>query len=258
MAFYETATSSTLSSVLDRESFRYHIYTTGNEDIGDLLIEIAFGDNGGYVIFEQLHIKTGGWWGQIDIHGSYYESYSEDHELQRIDGKVFEDDTVWRTVMRRVDDQLWGVTSVINGLSQQEREQLLGNTLGLTDQFTPGDDEPASLGKLLLADRDKPIKESRFNSEDFVASIDNLPMYWLQQGQQLPKKIRLLDSENLRITEYRVQSNGNHYHFDADGIYPMDLWFAVSKHGIPHFTRLETEDDIGHFVIKIRTLDAEY
>lgn len=256
---FSTAVSSAENSNYLIEKFIYDIIAE-DQKVGVTSLTIEQQSDGSYIRFEKTHVEVSWLFGDINFRSNYYEKFDRNNNLVSIEGKVYDGKSAWWTQAKLVDNQVWAFMSEVKNLNQQEEEQLLGMVASLASGLVSGVGEMISVTQMLFGDRQKPNNSVRINVNEFVTTFDNLPSYWLSQEQKLPTTIRLLDTEELVVIEYEIStlensqynSGASSYRLKTRGDEPVQVWFALSGKGIPHFTRIEGEDETGPFVIEFK------
>ncbi len=238
--------------------FMYDIFVEG-EDIGDARIQFVQQGDGTYIIAEQSHILTSIWWGEVDLRRDYVEKYSKQAQLLNADGKTYDGDTVYWSQVHATDHEYWVTSSEIKTISSQEEEAFMGIAVGLASEYIPNVSEVLAISQLLFSNDAQQTKSYRFANNDFDTSFNHLPFFWRDNRYSLPTTIRLLDSDDLSITDYVVtglatekKSSQYHVNLQPDTGEPITLWLAISKAGVPHFTEIVAEDENGPLLMKLK------
>lgn len=85
--------SPALAQEPDFLSLRYDTLSEG-KDVGDVIFNLSQTEDG-YLIVEHNHIKTSGWWGEIDITTVMFEEFQHGVGLIKSDSKTLDDDTAY-------------------------------------------------------------------------------------------------------------------------------------------------------------------
>ncbi len=231
--------------------FLYDMFAEGG-DIGDARIQFVQQSNGTYIIAEQSHILTSGWWGKLDVRTDYVEEYSKQGQLLNADGKAYDGDTIFWSQVHEVDNEYWVSLSEVKTISKKEEDAFIGIAVGLASEYIPNVSEVLAIPQLLFSNDAQQSKSYRFAINDFDTSFNHLPFFWANNGQTLPDSIWLFNSEDLSITQYTVVRIADHFRLQPEQGKPIDIWLSSNIAGTPHFTKVIGEGEDGQFHMTLK------
>jgi len=244
-------------------TLKYTIKSEG-EKIGVVTHRLFQNDNG-HSFAEYSHINASGWWGKIDISSSLLEEFDGVNEFNSADSKTLDGHTSYWSKIKQNKNGLWGSYAEIKDTTDQESEGLTDLSAAITDARELNLGEMLSISRDIFKNRTIQPEGVQFTRQDFDTTDTNLPFFIQSFGSKpLPHKLRLLDTDNLKISEtnivdlgYEIISIGNkktrsrHLKLSGSKYKPSHIWIKDTDTDLPYMVRFVGEDEDGPFEIKL-------
>ena len=253
----------------------YDVLSEG-EDVGDVTLKLSQKEEG-YVAVEYSQIKTRGWWWSVDITTILSEEFREDTGLIKADSKTLYEGTTYWTRMNVHEDTLLGELTEISNMSDSENKQFSRLSFAVTGKVSPNTKEVTSLSEAMFSDRNTPPTYNvKFPQGSFDTTFTDLPFFIQKNiGKPLPKKLNILDTENLGIIQVNVNNQGlntmtigkekiqvRHLILSESQLLsklvndaqfkPSHLWIKEDVTSLPYVVRHIGEDEDGEFEIILK------
>jgi len=252
-------------SVAEAESLtlKYTLMSEG-EKIGAVTHRL-FQNESGHSFAEYSHIKVSGWWGKIDISSSSLEEFDGVNEFISADSKTLDGHTSYWSKIDKNKNGLWGSFAEIKDTTDQESKALTDLGAAITDFGKSNFGEILSISRDIFKNRAIHPEGSQFTQQNFDTTDTNLPFFIQSFGSKpLPHKLRLLDTDNLTISEtdiadlgYEVISIGDkqlrsrHLKLTSSKYKPSHIWIKDTATDLPYMVRFVGEDEDGPFEITL-------
>ncbi len=244
----------------------YDIFSSG-KDVGDVTVKLSENSDG-YTIIEHSHLKVSSWWsGDFEITSIQSETFQQGIGLIKSDSKtVYEREAYWSKINAH-GDQLLAEFTVIDKMTTQEAKQFSHLSFALSRKVSDNSKEAISLSETLFSNRNKPAHKEEFSWGSFDTTFNNLPLFIQKNGTQpLPKKLNILDTEELEISTTSLHDLGvetiqvgkqkikaRHLTLSDNKSKPLHLWIKEDVASLPYFVRYTGEDEDGPFDIILKT-----
>ena len=259
----------TISPVSADESsslaLKYTILSEG-KNIGELTQRL-FQDENGHSFAEHSHIKVSGWWRGIDITSSLIESFNGVNGFSSVDSKTLDGTTAYWTKIERNKKGLRGLFSEIKKTTVWENKALANMGIAITSTLVSNFGEIQSLSGAVFTNRSDQSQGTQFIRNDFDTTEINLPFFINSFGSKpLPDKLRLLDTENLKINSVKLTDLGNeeitisektfqsrHLTLAGSRFKPSHIWINNEDISLPYLIRFVGEDEDGPVEIRLNS-----
>lgn len=246
---------------IDSLELKYTIMSEG-EHIG-ILTHNLFLEENGHSFAEYSHIKVSGWWGKIDITGNLIEEFHGINALVSSDSKTLDGNTAYWSKIERNKEGFWGSFAKIKKTTDIENKALADLGLAITEAPEQGFGEIRSISASIFVNKVVHSEGEQFTREDFDTTDTNLA-FFIQSfgGKPLPRKLRLLDTDNLKITESEMTDLGyeeisigdkkirsRHLKLSNPKYKPSHIWIKDAATNLPFMVRFVGEDEDGPFEI---------
>ena len=250
----------------DSRLLEYDVLLEG-EDAGDITLKLAQTEEG-YLIVEHNQIKVPGWWGDINITTILSEEFQHGSGFINSDSKTVADGTFYWTRISRRDDGYLGAYTEISKIDQHEARQFsqLSSALTGRDQFKA--EEIIARSRAIFSVRADSAHTHRvkFTQNSFSTTLYDLP-FFIQRydGKALPKKINILDAQDMEIHQVSISDLGvedlivgkkklqvRHLVISGGKYKPSHLWLKEGGNLFPYTIRHVGEDEDGMFEIVLK------
>ena len=224
-----------------------------------------FQNESGHSFAEYSHIKVSGWWGKIDISSSLLEEFDGVNGFILADSKTLDGNTSYWSKIDKNKNGLWGSYAEIKDTTDQESEGLTDLGAAITDAREPILGEILSISRDIFKNRTIQPKGVQFTRQDFDTTDTNLPFFIQSFGSKpLPNKLRLLDTDNLKISETGIadlgyetisigdrQLRSRHLKLSGSKYKPSHIWIKDTATDLPYMVRFVGEDEDGPIEITL-------
>ncbi len=266
--FYVTMVTLFFNPVTADESdfvvLNYEILSEG-KDVGDMTLKL-FQQKSGHVIVSHTHIKASGWWWSINITTILSEQFQHKAGLIKADGKTLDENTAYWTKINAYDDEYRADFMEINKTTTQENEQFSGLSFAVAGRVSSNTEEILSLSEALFTDRKGQIHGVTFPKNSFDTTFNDLAFFIQKNaGKPLPKKLNILDTENLEIIQMSISDLGletmligvekiqvRHLTLSDEKFPSSHIWIKEDLSSLPYFVRHTGEDEDGKFEIILK------
>lgn len=237
------------------------------EDVGDMTFKFSQGESG-YVIVEHSNIKASSWWWSIDVTTIASEEYRYDAGLVKVDSKTVDKDDgiAYWVKIKSHEDGFWGDFTVIERITAGESKQFSGLTFAVAGRTSNNIEEILSLSSKIFADRKEKAEGAKFPKNSFDTTFNHLPFFIQKNaGKPLPKKINILDTDNLEVSPVEINDLGEktilvgtskikvrHLTLSDGEFDPSHLWIKVDDTSLPYLVRHVGVDEDGAFELKLK------
>ena len=260
------AHSIAIVSAAEAESLtlKYTLMSEG-EKIGAVTHRL-FQNESGHSFAECSHIKVSGWWGKIDISSSSLEKFDGVNGLISADSKTLDGNTSYWSKIDKNKNGLWGSYAEIKDTTDQESEGLTDLGAAITGAPEPNLGEILSISRDVFKNRAIQPEGVQFTQQDFDTTDTNLPFFIQSFGSNpLPHKLRLLDTDNLHISEADItdlgyetisigdkQIRSRHLKLSGSKYKPSHIWIKYTAADLPYMVRFVGEDEDGPIEITLK------
>ncbi len=244
-------------------TLKYTLMSEG-EKIGAVTHRL-FPKENGHRFAEYSHIKVSGWWGKIDISSSSIEEFDGVNGFISADSKTLDGDTSYWSKIDKNKNGLWGSYAEIKDTTDRESMILTDLGTAITDARELNLGEILSISRDVFKNRTIQPEGMQFTRQDFDTTDTNLPFFIQSFGSKpLPHKLRLLDTDNLKISEtdivdlgYEIISIGHkkirshHLKLSGSKYKPSNIWIKDTAADLPYMVRFVGEDEDGPIEITL-------
>lgn len=258
--------SSALAQAPDFLSLRYDTLSEG-KDVGDITLKLSQTEKG-YLIVEHNHIKTSGWWGDIDITTVMFEAFRHGIGLIKADSKTVDGVTAYWSKINRHENYFLGEFTEFPKISSREIQQFFELSSVAKKKGVSTATEVFSLSKAIFSTcGDSTCTHSvKFAQGSFVTTLNDFPFFIQRNADKpLPRKIRILDSENLEIIHADISDRGvenvsigtkeiqvRYLILSGSEFKPSHLWIRTDPASLPYIVRHTGESEDGKFEIILK------
>lgn len=252
-------------------TLNYHILSEGVH-VGEVIFKL-FRTKKGYVIVEYSHIKTAGWWGDIDLVIVLSEAFQYELGLILTDSKTWDNDTMYWSRIEAHENSFLGKLTEVSKMNVREKQRFFQLSSIITKQGWIDREEVALLSNSIFSARNDLVfsRSVPFVQDSFDTSIRGLP-FWIQKytGKALPQKIRILDIESFDVIHVDIKDLGlktimvglkeievRHLILSGEELKPLHLWIKIELASLPYIVRYTGEDEEGRFEIILTSLENE-
>ncbi len=258
---------SALAQEPDFLSLRYDILSQ-EKDVGDVILKLSRTENG-YLFIEHNHIKTSGWWGEIDITTVMFEKIEHGVGLIESDSKTLDDDSIYWSRVKRHENGFLGEFMEIPKIDNHRSQQFfkLSSTVKNEDLSKLREIVEYSESMFLTRNNSAPVHGVKFAQSSFVTTFNDLPFFIQRNaGRPLAKEIKILDTENLKIIQIHIEDQGlvdvsigtekiqaRHLVLSGGQFGPSHLWISTDPTSLPYVVRHTGKDEEGKFEIVLKS-----
>jgi hypothetical protein len=244
-------------------TLKYTLMSEG-EKIGAVTHRLFQNENG-HSFAEYTHIKVSGWWGKIDISSSLLEEFDGVNGFISADSKTLDGNTSYWSKIGKNKNGLWGSYAEIKDTTDQESEELTNLGAAISNSREPIFGKILSISRDVFKNRSIQPEGMQFTRQDFDTTDTNLPFFIQSFGRKsLPHKLRLLDTDNLTISETDIadlgfevisigdkQLRSRHLKLSGSKYKPSHIWIKDTATDLPYMVRFVGEDEDGPIEITL-------
>lgn len=229
------------------------------KQLGTISASYTTEKSGKYSLKRTSHINVPGLLKDEKLESTVTETYSPQGKLLKSSYKVRYKNKIYWTKLELHGKEFLAFQSEITNDSQKEDEQLVEFTKGVVADMVPGAGEVMLINDIL--DENQPSND-RFTSDSFDTSFSNLPFLWKKSNYELPKKLRLLDTEDMGIFPVDVVFQGietvslknkkitaSHFKLLSKDSKPTEIWLALDEAKKPFFYKITGHEDGDDYAI---------
>ena len=247
------------------QSVRHYDLLVDKKKIGGVSIKTDHLSGGGRKVTQFLQIKTGGFWGKIDIRGTLEETISASGKLQDASNKLRENKKVYWSKLSLSGQEYLSFRSQMKDEGEKDMDELKGLAQGVATFLVPEVGDVIEIGTLLLSDDKNAPRNDRLTASSFDTSLVGLPFYWQRNAFRLPDNLRIFDTQDMVILVARIEDLGTehlaigtrqipsrHYRLKVKGTDPIDIWLFRAADGKAYFAKLAGKEDGSQFQVTLQ------
>ncbi len=242
----------------------YDILSAG-DDVGDVTLKLSK-NKSGHLIVEHSRIQTSWLFWSIDITTIQSEEFQRGVGLVKADSKtVFEGTAYWSKIDAH-EDKFLGEFTEIAKLTAREEKQFSRLSFAISGKVSANTEEVVSLSEAIFSERNEQAHSVNFPQDSFDTTFNDLALFIQKNADKpLPKKLNILDTENLEISQVSISDIGletilvgkqkievRHLKLSDTKSKPSHLWITEGVISLPYIVRHTGEDEDGPFEIILK------
>ncbi|WP_157738894.1 DUF6134 family protein [Labrenzia sp. VG12] len=238
------------------QTLKHYDLLLDDKKIGGVTMKTDDLAQGGRKVTQFLRIKTGGFWGKIDIRGTLEERISASGQLLEASNELKENKKVFWSKLQLSGEEYLSFRSQMKDKGEKDMDELKDLATGVATFLVPEVGDVIEIGTLLLSDDKNSPRNDRLTASSFDTSLVGLPFYWQRNAFRLPGNLRIFDTQDMVILMAKVEDLGTehlvsgtkqiparHYRLKVKGTDPIDVWLFRSADGHAYFAKLTGKED---------------
>lgn len=247
------------------QTLKHYDLLLDEKKIGGITMKTEELHRGDLKVTQLLRIKTGGFWGKIDIRGTLEETISASGQLLEASNELKENRKVFWSKLQLSGEEYLSFRSQMKDKGEKDMDELKDLATGVATFLVPEVGDVIEIGTLLLSDDKNAPRNDRLTARSFDTSLVGLPFYWQRNAFRLPAKLRIFDTQDMVILNAKVEDLGRehlvfgtqqlpsrHYRLKVKGTDPIDVWLFRSADGRASFAKLSGKEDGSLFEVSLR------
>lgn len=230
-------------------SFTYDVFSNG-KDVGEINVQMVVLPDGDFQIIEQTEVQTDGLWKKSTIRSAKTEQFSRNENFVRSDSKIFDGRSthwLWVESGRNNIDLFYAE------IDKPSDDELVG--LSKMFSMTSSSSQILTQSQSLFENRTVNFQGVRYPQNSFDTTLAYFPRYSFNKQEEVPRIIRILDTENLTINTYNIELVGlkklvvhskkidcEVYVLRSNEKEELELWIARNEKDMPHFVQIKGQE----------------